>query len=46
MIVEKRLFEVAVLVKTINKASAQQKSIRHGHASRLHLSRVRLEAPR
>jgi len=33
----KKLIEVALLLEAINKASAREKSIRHGHPSTLHL---------
>ncbi len=33
----KKLIEVALPLDTINKASAREKSIRHGHPSTLHL---------
>ena len=34
---EKKLIEVALPLEAINKASAREKSIRHGHPSTLHL---------
>jgi putative DNA methylase len=34
---KKKLIEVALPLDTINKASAREKSIRHGHPSTLHL---------
>ena len=34
---KKRLIEVALPLEAINKASAREKSIRHGHPSTLHL---------
>ncbi|NMB36191.1 MAG: DUF1156 domain-containing protein, partial [Firmicutes bacterium] len=34
---KKKLIEVALPLETINKASAREKSIRHGHPSTLHL---------
>lgn len=37
MIVRKKLIEVALPLEAINKASAREKSIRHGHPSTLHL---------
>ena len=37
MIYKKKLIEVALPLDTINKASAREKSIRHGHPSTLHL---------
>jgi putative DNA methylase len=37
MIVLKKLIEVALPLDAINKASAREKSIRHGHPSTLHL---------
>ena len=37
MIVKKKLIEVALPLDAINKASAREKSIRHGHPSTLHL---------
>jgi len=37
MIVRKKLIEVALPLDDINKASAREKSIRHGHPSTLHL---------
>src|SRR6187549_1358018 len=33
----KKLIEVAIPLEAINKASAREKSIRHGHPSTLHL---------
>ena len=33
----KKLIEVALLLEAINRASAREKSIRHGHPSTLHL---------
>ena len=33
----KKLIEVALPLDAINKASAREKSIRHGHPSTLHL---------
>src|SRR5438552_12837503 len=33
----KKLIEVALLLEAINKESAREKSIRHGHPSTLHL---------
>ena len=33
----KKLIEVSMPLKAINKASAKEKSIRHGHPSTLHL---------
>ncbi len=36
-IVNKKLIEVALPLEAINKASAREKSIRHGHPSTLHL---------
>jgi putative DNA methylase len=36
-IVHKKLIEVALPLEAINKASAREKSIRHGHPSTLHL---------
>jgi len=36
-IVRKKLIEVALPLEAINKASAREKSIRHGHPSTLHL---------
>ena len=33
----KKLIEVALPLEAINKASAREKSIRHGHPSTLHL---------
>jgi len=35
----KKLIEVALPLEAINKASAREKSIRHGQPSTLHLSR-------
>src|SRR5579862_1713862 len=35
--VRKRLIEVALPLEAINKASAREKSIRHGHPSTLHV---------
>ena len=35
--VKKKLIEVALPLEAINKASAREKSIRHGHPSTLHL---------
>ena len=35
--VGKKLIEVALPLDAINKASAREKSIRHGHPSTLHL---------
>src|SRR5216110_3119178 len=35
--VRKKLIEVALPLDAINKASAREKSIRHGHPSTLHL---------
>ncbi len=37
MTYKKKLIEVALPLKAINKASAREKSIRHGHPSTLHL---------
>lgn len=37
MIAKKKLIEVALPLEAINKASAREKSIRHGHPSTLHL---------
>jgi putative DNA methylase len=37
MTAKKKLIEVALPLETINKASAREKSIRHGHPSTLHL---------
>jgi len=37
MINKKKLIEVALPLDAINKASAREKSIRHGHPSKLHL---------
>ena len=37
MIIKKKLIEVALPLEAINKASAREKSIRHGHPSTLHL---------
>jgi putative DNA methylase len=37
MIYRKKLIEVALPLEAINKASAREKSIRHGHPSTLHL---------
>jgi putative DNA methylase len=37
MITHKKLIEVALPLEAINKASAREKSIRHGHPSTLHL---------
>jgi len=37
MICRKKLIEVALPLEAINKASAREKSIRHGHPSTLHL---------
>lgn len=37
MITRKKLIEVALPLEAINKASAREKSIRHGHPSTLHL---------
>jgi len=37
MIHKKKLIEVALPLDAINKASAREKSIRHGHPSTLHL---------
>src|SRR5690349_7811521 len=34
---KKKLIEVALPLEAINKASAKEKSIRHGHPSTLHL---------
>jgi hypothetical protein len=34
----KKLIEVALPLHAINKASAREKSIRHGHPSTLHLT--------
>jgi len=34
---KKKLIEVALPLDAINKASAREKSIRHGHPSTLHL---------
>jgi len=36
----KKLIEVALPLEAINKASAREKSIRHGHPSTLHVWRV------
>ena len=35
--INKKLIEVALPLEAINKASAREKSIRHGHPSTLHL---------
>jgi len=35
--VRKKLIEVAIPLEAINRASAREKSIRHGHPSTLHL---------
>jgi len=37
MTIKKKLIEVALPLEAINKASAREKSIRHGHPSTLHL---------
>jgi len=37
MTMRKKLIEVALPLEAINKASAREKSIRHGHPSTLHL---------
>ena len=37
MTYRKKLIEVALPLEAINKASAREKSIRHGHPSTLHL---------
>jgi len=37
MINHKKLIEVALPLEAINKASAREKSIRHGHTGTLHL---------
>ena len=37
MMAKKKLIEVALPLEAINKASAREKSIRHGHPSTLHL---------
>src|SRR5262245_65855357 len=37
MMANKKLIEVALPLEAINKASAREKSIRHGHPSTLHL---------
>ena len=37
MTYKKKLIEVALPLEAINTASARKKSIRHGHASTLHL---------
>ena len=37
MSVRRKLIEVALPLDAINKASAREKSIRHGHPSTLHL---------
>src|SRR5881397_3954513 len=37
VIQRKKLIEVALPLEAINKASAREKSIRHGHPSTLHL---------
>jgi putative DNA methylase len=37
MILKKKLIEVALPLEAINRASAREKSIRHGHPSTLHL---------
>jgi putative DNA methylase len=37
MVYSKKLIEVALPLEAINKASAREKSIRHGHPSTLHL---------
>ena len=36
MTTQKKLIEVALPLDAINKASAREKSIRHGHPSTLH----------
>ena len=41
MIYRRKLIEVALPLEVINKASAREKSIRHGHPSTLHLWWVR-----
>jgi hypothetical protein len=41
MTYRKKLIEVALPLEAINKESAQEKSIRHGHPSTLHLWWVR-----
>ena len=40
MTARKTLIEVALPLEAINKASAREKSIRHGHPSTLHLWRL------
>ncbi len=37
IVIKKKLIEVALPLEAINKASAREKSIRHGHPSTLHL---------
>ncbi len=37
MVPKRKLIEVALPLDAINKASAREKSIRHGHPSTLHL---------
>ena len=37
MIYRRKLMEVTLPLEAINKASAREKSIRHGHPSTLHL---------
>jgi putative DNA methylase len=41
VVAPKKLIEVALPLDEINKASAREKSIRHGHPSTLHLARAR-----
>jgi hypothetical protein len=45
MTYKKKLIEVALPLNAIKKASAREKSIRHGHPSTLHVWWAGLEAP-
>jgi hypothetical protein len=46
MTYRKKLIEVALPLDAINKASAREKSIRHGHPSTLHLWWAGIQTPR
>jgi len=41
----KKLIEVALPLEKINAESAREKSIRHGHPSTLHLSKISKKNP-
>ena len=44
--IRRKLIEVALPLEAINRESAREKSIRHGHPSTLHLGWARLAQPR